>query len=105
LENKTINHKNAKLLSHNAFRLSLLAPIAGSILSEHWQRAWLKDKQYQLWAIVSGKPVSLGVLDSSNTMQEGLPVSNPQAFAITLEPSGGSINPTMDQMYAMAGLK
>lgn len=61
-----------------------------------------KDHQYQLWAIVGGKPVDLGVFDktSSDTvdMKEMKSVGSPQAFAVTLEPRGGSISPTMDQM-------
>ena len=62
------------------------------------------DKQYQLWAIVDGKPVDLGVIskDSSfNTMKQ---VQNASAFAITLEPLGGKPSPTMEAMYVMGGV-
>ena len=64
-------------------------------------------KQYQLWAIVDGKPVDLGLLP--NEKQEALllrmkDVSEPQAFAITIEPKGGSVNPTMEQMVVMGKL-
>lgn len=63
------------------------------------------DKQYQLWAIVDGKPVDAGVFDVSD--QKGIllkmkDIGNAQAFAVTLEPRGGSVNPTMDQMYVIA---
>ncbi len=62
--------------------------------------------QYQLWAIVNGKPVDLGVFDakadSATVMKEMKSVSSPQAFAVTLEPRGGSINPTMDKMMVLA---
>lgn len=57
-------------------------------------------KQYQLWGIVEGKPVSLGLIDLSLAkLQPMSPVDNPSTFAVTLEPTGGSANPTLDQMY------
>lgn len=59
---------------------------------------------YQLWAIVDGKPVDLGVFSPGNNdmnMFEMKSVDTPQAFAITLERKGGSVNPTMEQMYVM----
>lgn len=61
------------------------------------------DKQYQLWAIVDGAPVDLGLYDqgSSTQLQPMKPVQNPQAFAITLENKGGSPTPSMEQMYVM----
>ena len=61
------------------------------------------NKQYQLWAIVDGKPVDAGVFD----LEVGLSliklknISNPQAFAITLEKKGGSVSPDMSAMYVM----
>lgn len=61
-----------------------------------------KNHQYQLWAMVGGKPVDLGVFDKTSSdsvdMKEMKSVVSPQAFCVTLEPRGGSINPTMDQM-------
>ncbi|HRG33046.1 MAG: anti-sigma factor [Saprospiraceae bacterium] len=61
------------------------------------------EKQYQLWAIVSGKPVDLGVLDlnEKTRMMEIKFVDKPQAFAITLEPKGGLPAPTMDQLFVL----
>lgn len=66
------------------------------------------DKQYQLWALMNGKPVDLGVI-GADVWQEKLlvkmkGVNEAQAFAITLEPKGGSVNPTMDQMYVVGKL-
>jgi anti-sigma-K factor RskA len=67
-----------------------------------------KDHQYQLWAIANGKPVDLGVFDSTVTdsasIKEMKPIGEAQAFAVTIEPRGGSSNPTMDQMVVMASL-
>jgi anti-sigma-K factor RskA len=61
------------------------------------------DKQYQLWAIVDGKPVDMGIFDLQNSMllQKMKSVENPQAFAVTLEPKGGSAVPTLNQMFVM----
>ena len=65
-----------------------------------------KDHQYQLWAIVAGKPVDLGVFDANpdstdmKQMKEIAAVST-DAFAVTLEPRGGSVNPTMDKMMVI----
>ena len=63
--------------------------------------------QYQLWAMVDGKPVDLGVFDpkpDSTGMIKMKPVRNAQAFAVTLEPHGGSENPSLDQMMVMGSL-
>ncbi|MCB9273102.1 MAG: anti-sigma factor [Lewinellaceae bacterium] len=62
------------------------------------------DKQYQLWAIVAGQPVDMGVFDLSSEAGALIAVpflENPQAFAVTLEERGGSPAPTLDQMYVI----
>ena len=61
-------------------------------------------KQYQLWAIVDGAPVDMGVFnltDGLGELQEVPFIENPQAFAVTLEEAGGSPTPTLDQMYVL----
>jgi anti-sigma-K factor RskA len=60
-------------------------------------------KQYQLWAIVDGKPVDAGVFDlaSGPELLKLKTIPNAQAFAITLENQGGSQAPTMTAMYVM----
>ena len=54
-------------------------------------------KQYQLWAIVDGQPVSAGIVDTDPAIafikMKNIPRA--QAFAITLENTGGSKTPTM----------
>ena len=61
-----------------------------------------QGKQYQLWAIVDGKPVNVGMYkDSEGKMQEMKVIKSAQAFAITLEKEGGSEAPTMEEMYVM----
>ena len=58
-------------------------------------------KQYQLWAIVDGKPVDAGVynMDAKNPMQKMKVIPAAQMFAITLEQEGGSPTPTLTEMY------
>lgn len=64
------------------------------------------DKQYQLWALIDGKPVDLGVFDvkQKQLLVKMKNVQNAQAFAVTLEPRGGSPSPTMKDMYVMGKL-
>jgi anti-sigma-K factor RskA len=61
------------------------------------------DKQYQLWAIVKGKPVSMGLLETGKNKDELFQkmkfISNAEMFAVTLEEKGGSASPDLDQMY------
>ena len=57
------------------------------------------DKQYQLWALKDGKPIDLGVFDVEEGLLAMKAIDGAQAFAVTLEPAGGSVNPTLDQMY------
>lgn len=60
-------------------------------------------KQYQLWAIVDGKPVDMGMYNpqDKSTVQSMKSVETPQAFAITLEKEGGNATPTMEEMYVI----
>jgi len=62
------------------------------------------NKQYQLWALVDGKPLDAGLVSGANIstdLHHMKDVQQAQAFAITLEPKGGSINPTLAEMYVM----
>lgn len=62
------------------------------------------NHQYQLWALVAGKPVDLGVFDADTTskgMKEMKSTASADAFAVTLEPRGGSPTPTMDEMMVI----
>jgi anti-sigma-K factor RskA len=56
-------------------------------------------KQYQLWALVDGVPIDMGVIEkSSDAWQEMINTKSADAFAITLEKEGGSETPTLEQM-------
>jgi anti-sigma-K factor RskA len=62
-------------------------------------------KQYQLWAIVDGKPVDGGMIVTEKGtyhIQKMKSFGKAQAFAITLEKAGGSPTPTMSEMVVIA---
>lgn len=59
-----------------------------------------QGKQYQLWAIVDGKPVDAGMMDACAGVCRMKNIPSAQAFAITLEKQGG--NPTPEgEMYVL----
>ncbi|HJT72856.1 MAG TPA: anti-sigma factor [Chitinophaga sp.] len=65
------------------------------------------DKQYQLWALIDGKPKDLGVFDVSD-QKFIIKMKNTQkadAFAITIEQKGGSPSPTLEKMQSMGKTK
>jgi anti-sigma-K factor RskA len=47
-------------------------------------------KQYQLWAIIDGKPVDAGLVEESGNVLKMKSVNSAVAFAISLEETGGS---------------
>ena len=63
------------------------------------------DKQYQLWAIVNGQPVDMGVFDvviTPDTSFLEVPyIANAQAYAVTIERAGGSPTPTLEEMVVI----
>ncbi len=67
-----------------------------------------QSHEYQLWALVDGKPVSLGVFETNENAKEAVKkmetIEKAQAFAVTIEPRGGSVNPTMENMVVMGAI-
>ena len=61
------------------------------------------DQQYQLWAIVDGQPVDAGVFSETDFI-ELKSVENADAFAITVEPQGGSSSPTLSTMLVVGAV-
>jgi anti-sigma-K factor RskA len=61
------------------------------------------DQQYQLWALIDGKPKDLGVFDATNdkVILKMKNTQKAQAFAITIEQKGGSSSPTLQKMQSM----
>jgi anti-sigma-K factor RskA len=58
------------------------------------------NNQYQLWAIINGKPVDAGVFDAND---EGMVKmknigKGATTFAVTIEPRGGNTSPTLGTM-------
>ena len=59
-------------------------------------------KQYQLWAMVNGKPVDAGMIDPHCIgVCKMKTIPQAEAFAITLEKEGGSPAPTMEELCVM----
>jgi anti-sigma-K factor RskA len=60
------------------------------------------DQQYQLWALIDGKPKDLGVFDATenNVILQMKNTQKAQAFAITIEQKGGSSSPTLQKMQS-----
>ncbi|WP_192820477.1 anti-sigma factor domain-containing protein [Rufibacter sp. LB8] len=62
-------------------------------------------KQYQLWALADGKPIDAGVVGMvSKPLHKMKIIDQAQAFAVTLEPTGGSQNPTLAAMQVMGSI-
>jgi len=60
------------------------------------------DQQYQLWAIQDGQPIDAGVFDLQGGLIALKNISGETgAFAITLEPRGGSESPTLENLYVI----
>lgn len=65
-----------------------------------------ESKQYQLWAIVDGKPVDAGVIDLENgvAFQKMKLIAGAKAFAVTIENKGGSPSPSLDTMCLLGNV-
>lgn len=60
-----------------------------------------QDQQFQLWAIVDGKPVDAGVFNVAEGIIRMNNIKSASAFAVTIEPEGGSPSPTLSQMQVI----
>lgn len=60
------------------------------------------QEDYQLWAFVDGKPVSVGIVNDSIRDRfieiDGMPAGATE-FSVTLEPANGSASPTEEETY------
>lgn len=63
-------------------------------------KALTPENQYQLWAIIDGKPVDAGVFDSDakDLVKMKNIAGHAAAFAVTIEPRGGKESPTLSTM-------
>lgn len=57
-------------------------------------RGLASDRTYQLWAIVDGQPVSLGLLGADPTVLVFRPAPGATELAVTAERGGGSLRPS-----------
>ncbi len=66
-----------------------------------------RDNQYQLWAIIDGKPVDAGVFDGNFAGLHKMKSVDKGAvlFAVTVEPRGGKPSPTMETMQVKGEVK
>lgn len=64
-------------------------------------KALSQEEQYQLWAIVDGVPVDMGVFDSGTDLLKMKSTASAAAFAVTIEPKGGSENPSLETMQVV----
>ncbi|MEH0158242.1 anti-sigma factor [Limibacter armeniacum] len=61
-----------------------------------------EGKQYQLWAIAGKTPKDAGLIDYGQDKLLAMPsTAEADAFAVTLEPKGGSKSPTLEEMKAI----
>lgn len=66
-----------------------------------------ENQQYQLWAIIDGYPVDIGLVSKESVA--GLQQmqnfdGTPTAFAITIEPLGGSQKPSLETMQVIGNI-
>lgn len=114
--------KDLNIMNNPAFNRVVMKGTAnapGSIASVYWNEATreaylsikgmkelAQENQYQLWAIIDGKPVDVGVFDGNFAglmkMKEVQPGA--AAFAVTIEPRGGKSSPTMETMQVIGNV-
>lgn len=66
-----------------------------------------EGSQYQLWTLVDGNPVDQGMLplDDAEGLAKMKSANLADAFAITLEPAGGSESPTLEQLIVLGAVE
>jgi anti-sigma-K factor RskA len=69
-------------------------------LSIQQMKELASENQYQLWAIIDGKPVDVGVFDANfdGLLKMKAVQSGVATFAVTVEPRGGKQSPTLETM-------
>ena len=80
-------------------------PIAQKTYLDPFQLATPETgKQYQLWALIGGQPTDMGVFNAPAAGEVFIEVpfiAAAEAFAITLEPAGGSTAPTLTDLQVL----
>jgi anti-sigma-K factor RskA len=75
-------------------------------LSLQNMRKLSKENQYQLWAIIDGKPVDAGVFDGNlaGLLKMKEIGKGAAAFAVTIEPRGGKASPSIETMQVVGNV-
>ena len=105
--NKTIKLSGLPIAPHASVLVQWNSVSGDLFISGNNLPALPSGKQYQLWAIIDGKPVDAGIvsLDAEiNGIYEMNKISKAQAFAVSLEKEGGSLVPTMEAIYVMGSI-
>ncbi len=68
-----------------------------------------EDQSYQLWCLIDGKPMDMGVIPTDKVGQSELAMlkkstMKPDAFAITVEPYGGKPQPTLENLKVLGNV-
>ena len=81
----------------------MVATPEGSLLAAHGLGPAPTGRTYQLWLIRKAKPVSAGTFQSSDglaLLETGRSLAGVDAVAVTIEPEGGSLEPTSDPVLS-----
>lgn len=65
------------------------------------------DKSYQLWALIDGQPIDMGIFDpkvDNSTLQSVPFIEGAQTYAVTLEEKGGRPTPNLEQLYVIGNV-
>jgi anti-sigma-K factor RskA len=122
--NDRLNHieKDLNIMNNPAFARVVMKGTAnapGAMASVYWNenthevylsiqdmKALAQENQYQLWAIIDGKPVDAGVFDPNfdGLLQMKAIQSGAATFAVTVEPRGGKSSPTLETMQVVGNV-
>jgi anti-sigma-K factor RskA len=75
-------------------------------LSVQQMKGLAQENQYQLWAIIDGKPVDAGVFDANfdGLLKMKAVRAGAATFAVTVEPRGGKQSPTLETMQVAGNI-
>jgi anti-sigma-K factor RskA len=68
-------------------------------------KALTEENQFQLWALIDGKPVDMGVFDHDKGLIKMKTTLTADAFAVTIEKRGGSLVPALNTLQVMGSTK
>jgi anti-sigma-K factor RskA len=114
--------KDLNIMNNPAFNRVVMKGTAnapGALASVYWNentrevylsiqdmKALAQENQYQLWAIIDGKPVDAGVFDPNfdGLLKMKAIQSGAATFAVTVEPRGGQSSPTLETMQVVGNV-